>query len=97
MRKGKERTLLVKIENSIKTSEFEVARKEAFSIKGSSSGMRYIGAVEYKDGNVNKFFKDENGDYWFESWRRVNDKLITEEEYIFGKKIKSFRKRAAYY
>ncbi|RDY30165.1 hypothetical protein [Lachnotalea glycerini] len=78
-------------------NEIEIARKKAFSIKGSSSGMKYIGYTEDKDGRVSIFYKDANGDYWFESYKRVDGKLITEEEHIFGRKLKPIWRKKKYY
>jgi hypothetical protein len=70
-----------------KVSELEIARKKAYSLKGNSRGMNYVGAFEEKDGKVNMFWIDEDGTYWYKTYFRVQDKLVSEEEYIFGRKI----------
>lgn len=67
--------------------ELEIAQKEAFSFLGSTSHMKCIGAVESKEGRIRVFYKDDNGEYWYTTRFRVGDRIVSEEEYIFGRKL----------
>lgn len=79
-------------------SELEIARKEAYSLKGSSTGMKEVGYTEDTDGRITIYFKDDNGNYWYEKKFRVGEEVVSEEKYIFGKELKQERryKRACY-
>lgn len=67
--------------------ELEIAKQQALSFQGSTSHMKCIGATESKEGRINMFFKDSNGMYWFTTHYRVGDRILSEEEYIFGRKL----------
>lgn len=78
--------------------EVEIARKEAYSLKGTSLRMKKIGQTE-ENGRITIYFRDDNGDYWYEKKFRVNGEIISEEMYIFGRELKNDRKgykRACY-
>lgn len=66
--------------------ELKVAFENAFSLKGDTSGLKYIGTIQ-KGNRVQSFYKDDSGNYWYETKFKTDHGIISEEEYIFGKKL----------
>ena len=68
--------------------ELETAWKSAFSIQSKTEDrtVSNIGTVEQDDGWIYRFFKDNEGEYWFDIWIRKGGEVITLEESVFGKK-----------
>lgn len=50
-----------------------------------------IGTVE-RDDQLYDLYVDTGGSYWFKTMIRTDHGLVTEEEAIFGKKIKRHRR-----
>lgn len=75
-------------------AELEKARKEAWSLRdGDKTGMDYIGSIQ--TGNrIYRFYKDrETGECWYETVFAGGNGIQSEEEYIFGKKIRKRHER----
>lgn len=70
------------------TAELETAWKNAFSIQSmpEDRSAGFIGTVEQDDGWVYRFFKDNEGDYWFDIWIRKGGDAMTLSESVSGKK-----------
>lgn len=68
--------------------EIQIAWKNAKSIESSDihkSQMMKIGAVKKEDRQY-IFFKDTQGNYWYETQIKGSSGYQTEHEFIFGKK-----------
>lgn len=78
----------------VTANEIEIAIREAYSLRDdkSSTGMKEIYQREDKNGRITIFFKDDEGNYWFKTKYRINGEIVSEEEYIFGKKLKNERR-----
>jgi hypothetical protein len=81
----------VKAMTETQSTELEIAKKKAHSFQGNTSHMNCVGATESKDGRIRMFFRDSNGEYWFTTHFKVGDKIISEEEHVFGRKIQKQR------
>lgn len=68
-------------------SELQTAKKEAFSIQSSpeNSVFTYIGDVESEDGWIYRFYKDQNGKYWFQCYIKNGGIIKTLHECVHGK------------
>lgn len=71
--------------------ELKVAFKNAFSLKGDTSGLKYIGTMQ-RGNRVQSFYKDDEGNYWYETKFKTDHGIISDEEFVFGKKINRIRK-----
>jgi len=72
--------------------ELKVAFENAFSLKGDTSRLEYIGTIQ-KGNRVQSFYKDNEGNYWYETKFKTDYGVVTEEEYIFGRKLTKGHKR----
>ncbi len=85
-------------QNYIPISEeiYEEAYNEAFSIGsienhevGYRAGdTKYIGSVTLKDNWIFDFYRGPDGRYWHERRKWKDGRIISEEEAIFGHKIR---------
>ena len=46
----------------------------------------FIGTVEQDDGWIYRFFKDDEGEYWFDIWIRKDGEVMTLGESVSGKR-----------
>lgn len=72
------------------TGELKTALKNAFSIQSMPEDRQkeFIGTVEQEDGWIYRFFRDQEGDYWFDIWIRKNGDIMTLSEAVSGKREK---------
>lgn len=59
--------------------------------KAESLSTSYIGTVERQD-RVYDLYVDTRGSYWHKTRIRTEHGLVSEEEAIFGRKIKRYRR-----
>lgn len=73
--------------------ELETAWQQARSVSEDRPCGQYIGAIRNEDGRVMKFYRSQNENgYVYETYHVTEHGLITEEEYIFGRKLVRVRK-----
>lgn len=70
-------------------NELEYAYKNAFSIQSMPEGciIEFIGAIDKAD-YIYEFYKDQTGEYWFETYVRKDGQVITLHEAVHGKVIR---------
>lgn len=84
--------LLMNLNKEVTVNEIEIAIREAYSLRDdNSTGMKEVYRRE-KNGRISIFYKDSEGNYWFKTKYRKNGEIVSEEEYIFGRKIKKERR-----
>lgn len=74
--------------------ELETAWQQARSASEDRPCGQYIGAIRTEAGRVMKFYRSQNeGGYVYETYNMTEHGLITEEEYIFRRKLARARKQ----
>lgn len=75
-------------------NELEKALKAAYSYENRAGHEAeayetwYIGSIEKGNGRIYEMYKDSNGGYWYKvRYRLPKERIITEEEAIFGHKL----------
>lgn len=72
--------------------ELKQAWKEAFSIQSSPENavFTYIGDLEEPDGWIYRFYRDQNGKYWFQCYIKNGSVTKTLHEWVHGKPEKEW-------
>lgn len=66
--------------------ELRTAQRSAFSMNDREDILELVGHITQEE-KILKIYKDQTGNYWYSSFFRINGKVISEEEKIFGKKF----------
>lgn len=71
------------------TEELKEAWEKAYSIQSMPEGrtIEFIGAIDKTD-YIYEFYKDQTGEYWFETYVRKDGQIITLHEAVHGKVIR---------
>lgn len=76
----------------IQKMNMEELRKNAYSLgskEEEDGGVTYLG-MRVEENQVTKYYQSQNGKYWHKRCFLKDGEIISEEEYIFGRKIKKY-------
>lgn len=71
--------------------ELKKAYHEAYSLKGSTEGMDFIGVME-KNNKLLYFYQDQKGNYWYRAKYRTDTGIISETEHVFERIPESIKR-----
>lgn len=85
----------------INKEDLELAYGSAWSIENieahgaDSRSVEYIGSTRAKCNQniVVDYYRDSNGGYWYRNRAIVGGQLVSMEEYIFGRKVRTYHNR----